>query len=67
MPRLCTATVNDTGAPAAGVAGLVRIAVTSRSGPGDCATVSRSEAVRLLLVSSSSGTVSVGSATADTV
>ncbi len=67
VPRLCTETVKDTGVPTAGVAGAVRMPVTSRSGPGLCATVSRSVAVRLLLVSSSSGTVSVGSATADTL
>lgn len=67
VPRLCTETVNDTEAPTAGAAGLVLMPVTSRSGPGLCATVSFWEAVRLLLVSSSSGTVSVGSTTADTV
>ena len=67
VPRLCTETVNDTCAPTAGEAGLVRMPVTSRSGPGLCVTVSRSVAVRLLFVSSGSATVSVGSATAETV
>ncbi|CAM5561388.1 hypothetical protein SHIRM173S_08476 [Streptomyces hirsutus] len=67
VPRLCTVTVKETAAPTAGLAGSVAIARTSRSGPGLRATVSLSVAVRLLLVSSCSKTVFVGSTTADTV
>lgn len=67
VPRLCTETVKETSAPVAGLAGSVRMPRTSRSGPGLRSTVSLSAAVRLLLVSSSSGTVPVGSTAADTV
>lgn len=66
IPRLCTATVKETAWPTAGLAGLVVIEATSRSGPGAWATTSLFAAVRLLLLSSSSGTVFRGSTTADT-
>lgn len=66
VPRLCTATVKETGVPTAGAAGLVVMERTSRSGPGDRATISRFAAARLLLESSSSATVPRGSTTADT-
>ncbi len=66
VPRLCTATVKETGAPTAGSAGSVVMERTSRSGPGARSTTSRPEAVRLLLESSSSATVFRGSTTAAT-
>lgn len=67
VPRFSTATVKLTAEPTAGLAGLVVIPVTRRSGPGLWPTTSFTEAVRLLLLLSCSATVSVGSTTAETV
>lgn len=66
VPRLWTATVKETGAPAAGAAGFEVMPVIRRSGRGLADGQGRPP-VRLLLVSSSSGTVSVRSATAETL
>lgn len=67
VPRLCTATVKVTVAPTAGLAGVEEMERTSRSGPGLWPTTSGEAVVRLLLVSSDSTTVSVGSTSAETV
>jgi hypothetical protein len=67
VPRLWTATVNDTAAPTAGFGGFDVMPVTSRSGPGACAITSGVGEVWVLLVSFCSTTVLAGSTVAATV
>jgi hypothetical protein len=66
VPRLWTATLKPTAAPTAGLAGLVLIPVTCRSGPGAGPTTSCVGAVKVLLASFCSGTRWSGSTVAAT-
>jgi hypothetical protein len=67
MPRLWTATLNETAAPTSGFAGFEVMPATSRSGPGACPTTSWLAEVKVLLPSFCSATVLAGSATAATL
>jgi hypothetical protein len=67
VPRLLTATVNETAAPTAGLPGFEVIAVTCRSGPGAWPTTSCAGAVNVLLSLFCSATVLAGSTVAATL
>jgi hypothetical protein len=67
VPRLFTATLKLTLAPAAGLGGLAVMLRTCRSGPGAWATTIGVAAVNVLLLSLCSMTVLVGSTVAETL